>query len=228
MPCLHKLGGGCALRAQAVELQLVVEFFKAGLLLDLFLQGLHRAGDVQPLNAAALRADEVVVVAAWEQQGVVGAAVMQSQTADEAQLLKLDEHAVHGRLVGTAGQIGGFGDVCQSQRLVRVHQDGEDILQSLGAPKARLPGTCKHRCGQLAGGVLIMVLAGGGMMVMEHRVSVGQILGGRHRLLFLLKQPFMQVCTRIDEAGDAVPCAFQLGVFHAFATGLLHRLHDGT
>jgi len=95
-----------ALWTQTVELQLMVELLKAGLFLDLLLQGFHRAGNVEPLNAAALRADEVVVMMSGLQEGVIGTAVMQTEAADETQFLQLDQHTIDGGLVSAAAEIG--------------------------------------------------------------------------------------------------------------------------
>jgi len=111
----------------------MVELLETGCFLDLLLQRLYWASDVEPLNAAALGADEVIVMMTGLQQSVIRAAVMQPQPADKTQFLKLDQHPVNRGLVGTAGEIGGFGDVGEGEGLMGVDEDGKDVLQGLGA-----------------------------------------------------------------------------------------------
>lgn len=67
-----------ALGAEAVELEFVVKLAEACGRFDLFLQRFDRAGDVQALNAAALGANQVVIVMSGVDQGVVGTAVVQA------------------------------------------------------------------------------------------------------------------------------------------------------
>ena len=83
----------------------MVEFVEAGLFLDLLLQGFHGTRNVQSLNAATLRADEVIVVVAGLKQRVIGATVMQTQAADESEFLQLDQHTIDRGLVRSARQI---------------------------------------------------------------------------------------------------------------------------
>ena len=128
----------------------MVEPLESGLFLDLFFKCFHRAGDVEPLDAATLRADEVIVMVTCLQKGVIRATIVEAKATDEAELLQLDQDAIDGGLVCAAGEIAGFGDVGERERLMRVNEDGEDILQRFGASQAGFTRTFHHRGRQFA------------------------------------------------------------------------------
>ena len=93
-----------ALRADAEEFQFVVKIAKAGFFADFVFQLVDGAGSFDGLDAAAAGADEVVAVAAGDEQGEVGGAFMQAEAADDAMLGEALQEAENGGFVALVGE----------------------------------------------------------------------------------------------------------------------------
>jgi len=168
VPILVMILDSPALRTEAVKLQFVAEAFEAGAFFDVALEGLDGAGDVEALDATAAGADEVVVVMAFFDDGVVGAAVVQAELAEDAVLFELHEQAIDGGAIGTGLQARGFGHVREVHGLVRLDEDVEHVFQRLRAAEAHGFGLFEGGGEQLTRGFLVVVLAGGAVMMVEH------------------------------------------------------------
>ena len=157
-----------ALRAEAVEFELVVELGEAAGFFDVAFEGFDGAGDVEALDAAAFGADKVVVVVAFLDDRVVSTAVVQAESADDAALFELHEQAKDGGAVSAGFEFFRLGDVGEAEGLVGTDEDLQHVFESAGAAQAAFASF--RQCGlqHLLGGLLVVVTTGGGVVVVEH------------------------------------------------------------
>jgi len=127
-----------AFRADAEELEFVVEVLVAGLAADFVFELVDRTGRIDWVDGAALGADQVVAMLVGEDEGKVGGPFVQAETTDHAGIGEAMKKAINGGFVALGGKGSGFLQLGQGHRLISLEQSGKKDLQSLGSSQAAL------------------------------------------------------------------------------------------
>ena len=118
----------------------MVEVDEAGFLSDFLFQLVDRAGGVDGVDAAAVGADEVVAMDAWEEEGEVSRAFVEAEAADHPFFGESLEKAEDGRFVALFRKVPAGGEFGQRHGPVVVGKAGENGLKGLSTAKTRGTG----------------------------------------------------------------------------------------
>ena len=128
-----------ALRAGPEEFEFVVEVLVAGLVPDLVLKVVHRAGGIDRGDVAALGADQVIAMATRKHEGEIGRSLMEAEPPHHSSVGESMEQAVNGGLVTLGGEPLGPFQLGQGHRTVGLEESREENLECLGTAQAALP-----------------------------------------------------------------------------------------
>lgn len=124
------------MRAKPVKGEVVLEVGEAALRAEGLFQRFNGATLLQPFNAAAALADEVVVMLAGQVNVVVGSAVVQANAAHQGVLLQFDEQAVDRGAIGQCGQAGVGAQIRKGEWLTGFKEQGQHLVQGGGAAQS--------------------------------------------------------------------------------------------
>lgn len=121
--------------AGAEEFEFVIEVFEVGFLTDVFFELVNGAGCLNGLDAAAIRADQVVAMDAGEKENKVSGALMKAEASDHAFFCETLEEAEDGGLIAGFGEVTTTGEITQRHRPVVRDEAIKDCFEGFGAAK---------------------------------------------------------------------------------------------